>query len=78
MSPAGLISSSPSAPHTTHARLTPVIRSASAKMGPSDLECTPTIIASGLAGLMSGPRALNTVGNAMDLRTGATRTMAGW
>lgn len=76
--PAGLISSKPSAPHTTHALSTPVSLSASAKIGPKYGECTPTIIAFGFAGLMRGPRALKTVGKAIALRTGATRTMAGW
>lgn len=76
--PAGLISSKPSSPQTTHARSTPVILSPSANMGPRYLEWTPTIIACGLAGLINGPKALKTVGNPRAFRTGATRTMAGW
>lgn len=78
VSPAGLISSSPSAPQTTHARSTPVILSASAKIGPRYLEWTPTMTAFGFAGLINGPRALKTVGKPSCFRTGATRTMAGW
>lgn len=78
VSPAGLISSSPSAPHTTQARSTPVIFSASAKIGPRYGECTPTMTAFGFAGLMSGPSALKTVGKPICFRKGATRTIEGW
>lgn len=75
--PSGLISSNPSAPLTTQALLMPKSFNAVAKMDPKDFEWTPTIMTSGLAGLMRGPRTLKTVRKPRVCRIGAKRAIAG-
>ena len=77
VSPAQLISSRPSAPHTTIALVTPSSRNDCAKGSPSSRSVMPRSIPRGRAGLMSGPRLLKSVRKGRDLRWGATRVRAG-
>lgn len=75
--PAGLISSSPSAPQTTQP-VTPFCLSACAKTGPKSLLYTPRTIISGRPGLISGPSKLYIVGKGNCFRTGEVFANVGW
>ena len=68
VSPVQLISSRPSAPHTTSALATPSSRNDCAKGSPSSRSVMPRSIPRGRAGLMSGPRLLKSVRKGRDLR----------
>jgi hypothetical protein len=68
VSPEQLISSRPSAPHTTIALVTPSSRNDCAKGNPSSRSVMPRSIPRGRAGLMSGPMLLKSVRKGRDLR----------
>lgn len=72
-----LSSSSPSSPRNTRA-LVPLRASTPAMSGSSRASATPTAWAVGRAGLVSGPRALKTVGIPNCLRTGEACRIEGW
>eukprot|EP00123_Amoebidium_parasiticum_P011830 comp20925_c0_seq1/m.27930 comp20925_c0_seq1/g.27930 ORF comp20925_c0_seq1/g.27930 comp20925_c0_seq1/m.27930 type:complete len:309 (+) comp20925_c0_seq1:380-1306(+) len=73
-----LTSSNPSWPHTTRASVRPRSSNVSAIRRPIRGEYTPTTIARGRAGLISGPIMLKTVRTPICLRTGARIFIVGW
>jgi hypothetical protein len=71
-------SSRPSCPYSTIACLVPVRRSTSAMIGAIRGSATPSAWCAALAGLVSGPRKLNTVGTPSSRRGTAVCRIAGW
>lgn len=72
-----LSSSRPSSPRNTTAD-TPRSANTPATTGSMRSSNTPIACEVGCAGLVSGPRKLNTVGTPISLRAGATCLSAGW